>query len=139
MNEEAEKYFLPIINLVSISPRCNHMANIAIQRIIYLVLILICNYRDETEKTLEWITTTVENYLPSTADIVISLTLDDTTTVDGSPFVTLRLKNAGCFSSGKVTLPLLSMATTCDMVGRSAALSCTQSRAMLIHLIVSSV
>jgi hypothetical protein len=61
---------------------------------------LIYNFRDQTEKALEWITTTIENYRPSTAEIVIPLTLDATTTVDGSSFVTLMLKNAGCFGAG---------------------------------------
>jgi hypothetical protein len=116
------------------------MAYIAIElTLIISFFILIYNFRDETEKAPEWTTTTIENYLPSTAEIVTPLTLDATTTVDGSSFVTQRLKNAGCFGAGRVTLLLLSIATTPDMVGRSAALSCTQSRAMLIHLIISSV
>lgn len=80
----------------------------------------------------------LENYLPHGSDNVTSLTLHGRTTVDPSSSVTLTLKYAGCLGPGRVILSLLSIATTCDIVGRSTAFSCTHSRAMLIHLIISN-
>ena len=43
-------------------------------------------------------------------------------------------KKPGCLGQGRATLSLLSIVTTSDMVGLSAALSWTQRRAMLMYL-----
>lgn len=68
--------------------------------------------------------------------MVTSLTLHDSIIVDTSSFVILVWKYAGCLGSARVMLSLLSIATTSDMLGLSAAFSCTHNNAMLMHLIV---
>jgi hypothetical protein len=78
-------------------------------------------------------------YLPCGLDIVISLALHGSADVDCSSFATLTWKYAGCLGSGRTMLALLSIATTSDIVGLSAAFSCTHSSAMFMHLIISSV
>ena len=74
-------------------------------------------------------------YLPFRIDIVTSLTLHGPVVVDDSSSIVIV--TSGCFGSGSVILSLLSMAPTFDMVGRSAAFSCTHNSAMLTHLIIS--
>ncbi|BAS72540.1 Os01g0535650 [Oryza sativa Japonica Group] len=71
--------------------------------------------------------------------MVTSFTLHSSRSIadDASPFLTLTLKYAGCLGTGRLTPSLLSIATTSDMVGRSAAFSCTHSNAMLTHFIIS--
>lgn len=72
-------------------------------------------------------------------DVVVSLIIDVSVTIEVSSVVTLTWKYAGCLGSGRVILSLLSITTTSDMVGRSAAFSCTHSNATLMHLIISNV
>ena len=81
-----------------------------------------------------------ENYLPCRADIVTSLTSDDSTTEDdASSTPTLTWKYAGCLGSGRAILSVDSIATTSDMVGLSTAFSCTHNNAILIHLIICDI
>lgn len=77
------------------------------------------------------------NYLALMTDMVISLTLHGSVRTDCSSFATLTLKYPGCLGSARTIILLLSIATTSDMVGRSAAFSCTHSNAMLMHLMIS--
>lgn len=77
-----------------------------------------------------------KNYLPHRIDIVTSLRLGDSRAVDASSFVTLMWKYAGWLGLGSVIFSLLSITTTSDIVGRSAAFSWTHSNAMLMHLII---
>lgn len=69
----------------------------------------------------------------------MSLTLHGITAVRDSSFLILTWKYAGWLGSGKGILSLLSIATTSDMVGRSAAFSCTHNSAMLMHLMIPDV
>jgi hypothetical protein len=78
-------------------------------------------------------------YLPLGVVIVTSFMLHGSAPADASSFVTLTWKYAGCLGSGRLILSLLSIATTSDVVGLSAAFSCTHSRAMLTHLIIANV
>ena len=78
-------------------------------------------------------------YLPCGLDIVTSLALHGSADVNASSLAILTWKYAGCLGSGRTMLVLLSIATTSDMVGLSAAFSCTDSSAMFMHLIISSV
>lgn len=78
-------------------------------------------------------------YLPVVADMVMPLILLGRAATDVSSFPTLiRLKYAGCLGSTRTMVLLLSMATTSNIVGRSAAFSCTHSSAMFMHLIISA-
>lgn len=83
--------------------------------------------------------TNLGSYLPSTTDTVTSLRLHGSTAMDTSSAVTLTWKYAGCLGSDRFKLSFLIIATTSDMVGRSAAFSCTHNKAMLIHLIISNI
>ena len=78
------------------------------------------------------------NYLAVVIDMVISLILRDTVlVVDSSSFPTRTLKYAGWFGLAKILALLLSIATTSNMVGRSAAFSCTHNNPMFMHLMIS--
>ena len=81
----------------------------------------------------------IQYYLPYAMDTVSSLALYGSAVVKASSFATLTWKYPGCLGSGRVTLLLLSIATTSDMLGLSVAFSCTHNNAMLMHLIISSV
>ena len=70
--------------------------------------------------------------------MVISLTLLCRVAENACLFSTLRLKYPGCFGSTRTMVLLLSIVTTSNMVGRSAAFSCTHSSAMFMHLITSA-
>jgi hypothetical protein len=91
-----------------------------------------------------WLTQTnvtkkVDYYLGVVIDMVISSKLHDLLVVDdASWWLTLRLKYAGRLGSHSFIVSLFSIATTSNMVGRSAAFSCTHRSAMITHLVISA-
>lgn len=77
------------------------------------------------------------DYLGLNSDTVTSLTEIEVFDEDPLSLTTLPTENAGRVGLGRVTVSLASMWTTLDIVGLSAASSCTHNRPMCTHFRIS--